>query len=425
MENVSNTFDELLERLKVLRQRHLKNIFFTTQNPNFKKMILREMNNWEIEDREIALNSLKEVHSGIVVSAIKYCHGLSIVLKDELYDEFINSKDDNIRAAAVLYSDRIFPWLSVEEIREFLNDHSPKVRKAAVKRLKDYLTLDELHLLVEDPSVSVRNEAMKLIVEKSMDLSEIMWVFNHPSSKKSTLRKALKKVSIISKNHLLDLLKSERREDVKSLIIESLKDFPCWKLREALEKYLDNESDEIISKTIYSLSFSCKGDDEIFKRIESFLDHSSSIVRKESLKALRRLSKEQIDVNKVLKMLDDTNPDVSKEALKTLSLLNVKEVERHVALFLTSKDDEMRKIALTAIKRLKLRDFENVLLNLIKSDEKLEIKKIALKALHSIKSQSLEEVVRQFLLLPEIDFELKYLSAKIAVKEFPTLVSQI
>jgi HEAT repeat protein len=388
-------------------------------------MILREMNNWEIEDREIALNSLKEVHSGIVVSAIKYCHRLSIVLKDELYDEFITSKDDNIRASVILYSDRVFPWLSTEEIREFLTDHSPKVRKAVIKRLKDQLTLDELHSLVEDPSVSVRNEAMKLIVEKSMDLDETIWIFNHPSSKKSTLKKALKKIAIISKNHLLDLLEAERREDVKGLIIEALKDFPCWRLKEALAKYLDDERDEIISKAIYSMSFACKGDEEVFKKVESFLDHSSPMVRKEALKALRRISREQIDVNKVLKMLDDVNPDVSKEALKTLSLLKIKEIERHVALFLTSKDDGMRKIALIAIRRLKLRDFENVLLNLIKSDEKLDIKKATFKALHSIKSQSLEEIVRQFLLLPEIDFELKYLAAKMAVKDFPMLVSQV
>ena len=124
-------------------------------------------------------------------------------------------------------------------------------------------------------------------------------------------------------------------------------------------------------------------------------------------------------------MLDDPDPEVSKEALNTLSLLGVKDVERQISLFLSSKDDSMRKTALVAVKRLKLKEFEGILLNIVRADENLEMKKAALRGLYAIKSQSLEEVIRDILLLPMINFELKYLAARMAIRSYPSLVTQL
>ncbi|MCD6545241.1 MAG: hypothetical protein J7K69_01120 [Thermotogae bacterium] len=424
---ISMDFEDLIERLKISRQKYLKNLFSTSRDPHLKKLILKEMRKWEIEDRELLTSSLEESHPAILVETLRYCYKLSIPLTNKIYESFIDSKDDNIRAALVLYSERVLPWLTIEEIKEFLTDHSPKVRKAAIKRLKDQLELRELRVFVDDPSISVKNEALKLIIEKSNDIREIIWVFQHSNSQRSTLKKALKKVAILSKDYLLDLLKSEKRENIEVLIIEALKDSPCWKLKEILLPYLEKkkEDTQLIAKIIFSLSFSCKGDEEIFKKLELFLDSKSSLLRKNTLRALRRLSKENINVKKILEMLDDPDPEVSKEALNTLSLLGVKDVERQISLFLSSKDDSMRKTALVAVKRLKLKEFEGILLNIVRADENLEMKKAALRGLYAIKSQSLEEVIRDILLLPMINFELKYLAARMAIRSYPSLVTQL
>jgi len=422
---MSVDFEVLIEQLKISRQKYLKELFLSSKDPYLKKRVIKEMRNWDIEDRELLEHSFEDTHPTIIVEALKYCYKLNITLSEKFYKSLIDSNDDAVRAAFVLYSERIFPWITVEELRDFLTDHSPKVRKAAIKRLKDFFDLEELHALVEDPSTSVKNEVLKLIVEKSDDLEEMVWVFQNSFSQKSTIRKALRKIDALSREYLFNLLEVEKRVEVKPLIVEALKDFPCWKLKEKLLPYLEEKDTELKSKVIYSLSFSCKSDEEIFKRIQLFLDNEFPKLRKEALKALRRIDKERIEVKKVLEMIDDPASEVSREALNTLSLLKIKSVEKHVKSFLESRDDSLKKIALVAIKRLKLKGFEDNLLNLMKINEKLEIKKSALKCLYSIKSQSLEGILRDILFLPKIDFDLKYLAAKIAFKSFPLIISEL
>lgn len=418
-------FEVFMEQIKIQRQKYLRDLFISSKNPHLKKLVIKEMRSWDIEDRELLEYSFEDGYPAIIIETLKYCSKLNITLSEQVYRNLIDFKNDTVRATFILHSEKIFPWITAEELEDFLNDRSPRVRKAAIRRLKNFLDLRELYTLVNDPDISVKNEALKLIVEKSDNIKEVVWVYQNSFSQKSTIRKALKKIKALSKEYLLNLLETEKRLEAKSLVIEMLKDFPCYQLKEKLLSYLESTNVEFKSKTIYSLSFSCRNDKEVFDKIHSFLDDESPKIKKETLKALRRMDREKINIDRVLKMVGDPNIEVSKEALKTLSLLGIRDIKGHVKAFLKSQDDILRKTALMAIKRLKLREFEDNLLDFIRIEEKLEIRKNALKCLYSIKSQSLEGILREILVLPKIEFDLKYLAAKIAFKSFPRIVSEL
>ncbi len=388
---------------------------------------LREMRRNGIKLSKIPENLLLRGQTNAVIEALKMVAFSGLSLRRELFER-LSDRSDKIKAEIILLSKDLCPWLNVEELRSYLHDYSsPLLRSAALFRLKDEMGEDEIIGFLDDPNLSVVETASIILserFEKAEDFERILKIPLRKSVTERIVRRFLKKGGRIE-----DLLRGNYPKNVRKVGIKFLRNWNCDLL---FNEFMKSEYEEDEKASLIDLIGlkGCSLSDKMMGNLIHILNEGKNGLKPAVIRFFRRTELRNKILDDILVKLMETTEDTRtlSEIVRYFSKWKIdvpSGVIKKIPELLNHPNKRVRKAVLFLIRRVKLRDFcEDVVKLLRNRMEPLDVRKNALKSLR-IDEDIFLRISREILTSHSYPLDLKKLAVKITMKDFPEHLAEM
>lgn len=301
-------------------------------------------------------------------SALKYFKEMGFAGDLKKISKLLEDPEDMIRAQAI---ETIYMITSEDiNLKRFLFDPSPKVRRSAINTLCEEIDDDSLDLLVEDTDLYVRNAAIHIKLDRTED-KEVLRDFIENSEEFTILKKSLLKMLFFDSEYAIskinEILKDENIDlKNKKYISQLLKDLPLDVSLSIVNDVVENlREDDILSKLIpVYVNLNEESPAKVISTLNSHLDSKSPAIRLAATKGFGTLC-EPSTADILRDLLADRDENIRASAIEALSKMLDYSLAESLEDFFLDHSKFVRKSAVKALGKLKLEDMYDKFIKII------------------------------------------------------------